>query len=190
MPSWPSTWIASALDALGVPANHDTIAIMRAWKDSTPISPYSNNPVGMPFATLGAPRFAGTNYAAFGTIDGFYAALASFGRSAAGRKLARDMLSESPYAAVWRDISALKWPGSATETDYPAAILDLTTESYRASVNATIPSARKTSGEVIIPSLARSRVIEQARSVAQAAQAITDTNQAVTYLLRRHARNA
>lgn len=189
MPSWPSTWIASALDALGVPANHDTIAVMRAWKDSTPISPYSNNPIGMPYATLGAPRFAGTNYAAFRTIDGFYAALVSFGKSAAGKKLIRDMLSESPYAAVWRDISALKWPASDTETDYPAAILDLTTVAYRESVNAVPAGVRKTSGVVTIPSEARTRVIEQARSVAQTAQAVTDVNQAVTYLLRRHARN-
>jgi hypothetical protein len=185
---WPIMWQQQALAALGVPDSDDTFAIMTAWQASTPLPPYSYNPLGMPAGSNGAKAYLGTPYAQFGSIGMFYAALKAFGSSYQGSQLAQVMRSDNPYPATWRAVSALKWPGSQTETDYPSALLDLTSQSYRASVNASTGSARKTSGMVTSPDAATTSALSQARAVNQATQAFADAKTQVSFLLRSHAR--
>lgn len=189
MVAWPPTWRTRALESAGIPVTTGTLAVIKAWKDSTPLSPVSNNPIGMPAGTLGAPRYLNTRYAIFPSISAFYQAFTSFARSSDGKRIVAAMLSENPYPETWRLISSLKWPGSLTETDYPAKLLDLTEQSYRDSVSATPPAGRKTSGQIGNNPQMHAAMVEQARSVAHAAQAFNDSTKAVQYLIRRHARN-
>lgn len=186
MASWPSTWMTSALEAAGVPVTPAALAVLKAWKDSTPIPPYSNNPVGMPYGSSGAIRYLSTGYGMFVTIGNFYSAFAAFMRTDAGKRIAADMAMEVPYAAAWRDISRLKWPGTDTETDYPSALLDLTSEAYQKSVHATPAADRKTSGQVIARGDASRTVLQQQRSVSEAVNTITGVENQVRFLLRRH----
>lgn len=189
MASWPSTWRNLALQAASIPVNSDTLAILKAWKDSTPLQPYSNNPLGMPAGTSGAPKYLNTRYALFPSMATFYRVFAAWVNSHDGKNLVHAMTSETPYPATWRVISALKWPGSDTETDYPSALLDLTEQSYRDSVNAADATQRKTSGIVGKPSELAQGMVAQARSLHQAAQTFSDATKATQYLLRRHATN-
>jgi hypothetical protein len=189
MPSWPSTWVTQALTAAGIPVTVGTHNVMRAWKRSTPLQPYTNNPIGMPAGSSGAPALLRTGYALFPSMSAFYAAFATFMKTYQGHLLAADMIGEAPYPESWRDIAALNWPGSVTETDYPSALLDLTTEAYRLSVKATPASDRKTSGQVQPRTEAASVVLANARSVANAVGAISDATTRNSYLLRKHAGN-
>lgn len=148
MASWPSDWITRALAAADIEPNGNGIAIMRAWKNSTPLPPLTNNPLGFPAGTHGAPAYLGTRYAIFPSMAAFYAAFGALAKSATGRELAAALAAESGYAPAWRAISALAWPATETETDYPSALLDLTTDAYRRSVKAAAPSARRTSGTI------------------------------------------
>lgn len=189
MPSWPNTWANQALTQAGVPITIGSHNVMLAWKRSTPLQPYTNNPIGMPAGSSGAPMLLRTGYALFPSMAAFYAAFASFMTSYQGKRLGLDMIDGEPYPASWRDISNLGWPGSKTETDYPSALLDLTTEAYRASVGAVPKADRKTSGQVQPRTEAASTVLANARSVASAVRAITDATTRNTYLLRKHAGN-
>lgn len=189
MPSWPSVWRVRALESAGIPANKDTLAIIKAWHDSTPLPVLTNNPIGMPAGSSGAPKYLHTKYAIFPSMSYFYAAFATFIASSDGRAVAQAMTSKQAYSATWRKISDLHWPGSITETDYPAALLDLTTASYRDSVKASDPSERKTSGQVGKDPISRNAIIAQARSTAQASRTFADSTKAVRHLIRKHGSN-
>jgi hypothetical protein len=186
---YPPNWITAALAAADLSITPGSLAIMRAWAKSTPISAYANNPIGMPAGTLGANPYAGTRYAAFTSMAGFYAAFASFMESYQGGRVHNAMLAQYPYGAAWREISNLNWPASQTETDYPSALLDLTTQAYRDSVKATPVPDRKTSGTVGTPSHVKRQVIEQARMTANAVLALNAADAALTYTLRRNRGN-
>jgi hypothetical protein len=139
----------------------------------------------MPAGTAGAPKYLNTEYAIFPSMSAFYSALGKFAQSSRGAELKRSMISTSPYPATWRAISALSWPASKTETDYPAMLLDLTEASYRASIKATDPAERKTSGLVGVNVAANASVVEAARAVAQAANTINGAHAQMMHLLRR-----
>lgn len=181
---WPSNWITSVLEAAGVPVTQSTMTIMRAWYASTPTPLYTNNPIGVPAGTLGASELLNTGYALFATIGVFYRAFAAFSETYQGQRLIADMQSENPYPATWRAIHSLNWPASRTETDYPAALLDLTEASYRESVGASDATQRKTSGMVGAAAPNKNLVIEGARNLATAGQAITGATELVQHLLK------
>lgn len=189
MTMWPIDWQVRALDALRAPDSESAYAIMTAWCKSTPLPPYSYNPLGMPAGSSGAKAYLATPYAQFGSIGMFYDALKAFASTVTGKSLITAMSAHSPYPGTWRAIASLKWPGSATETDYPSAVLDLTDASYRAYIKATPRPMRKTSGMLTAPHPHTTTAIAQARSVNQATQAFTDANSQVSFLLRRHASN-
>jgi hypothetical protein len=144
-------WQVNALAALQTPGNDATYAIMSAWQRSTPLPPYSYNPLGTPAGMAGSKAYLTTRYSGYGSIGMFYAALSKFAATESGKRLARSMTADDPYPATWQVIASLKWPASATETDYPAVLLDMTSAEFRQSVNATARPFRKTSGLVIAP---------------------------------------
>lgn len=184
MPPLPQLWKTLALQAARIEVTGEAVAIMGAWSRSTPVPPYINNPIGMPAGTSGAPALLSTGYGMFATPDAFYTAFAKFMATYQGKSIARAMSSDNPYAETWRLISALGWPASRTETDYPAQLLDMTADSYRASVGASNASARKTSGIVGAPAPNKSAVIENARNLANAAAAVSGATDMVRHLLR------
>lgn len=189
MTSWPATWRSRVLEAAGIRVTPHALEVLRAWQRSTPLPVFTNNPVGMPASSRGAMDYMRTGYAMFTTPEKFYAAFGAFAATTPGRNLAHAIADEGNYAAAWRAVSSLGWPASATETDWPGALLDLTEESYRQSVASADPSARKTSGTVGAPAHVKATAISHASSVAAAIRTMTDAQSATQQMLRRHGRD-
>lgn len=189
MVSWPSNWQSQALSAAGIDVTAKSLKVMSAWRKSTLLDPWTNNPIGMPAMQGKTLPVPGTRYAMFRSISDFYRAFAAFAKTTDGRKVVNAITSDVGYGPVWREIASLRWPGSVTETDYPAAILDLTEQSYRDSVSSSPVAERKTSGSPKAPIAVHQAMREQAKSITEATRAFTDARVAVRHLLRRHARN-
>jgi hypothetical protein len=189
MTVWPSRWRNRTLESSGLDVTSTSLKVLAEWRKSTPLLPWTNNPLGIPASSGHASRVPHTLYAAYPSITDFYAAFAAFAKTPKGRELSRVLASDDGYGAIWRVISSLKWPASKTETDYPALVLDLAGESYRASVNAKPIGERKTSGASVAPVEIHNAIRAQARSVTEAAAAFGHSRQAVQFLIRRHARN-
>lgn len=189
MTSWPTTWRSRTLEAAGIRVTPHALEVLKAWQQSTPLPPFTNNPLGMPSTSRGALEYMRTGYAMFVTPEKFYAAFAAFAATSAGKSLAHAIADEGNYASVWRVISSLGWPAVRTETDWPSALLDLTEASYRESVATADPSARKTSGTVGAPAHVKATAISHASSVAAAIRTMTDAQSATQQMLRRHGRD-
>lgn len=187
MAGWPSNWITRTLESADIPNGEETRAIMRAWQKSTPLPPYTNNPLGMPASFGGKVRYMDTGYAMFQSMSDFYATFARFIETYAGNGVREAMTSHRPYSATWRAVSQLAWPGSVTETDYPSALLDLTSASYRERVGATPKDQRKTSGTVGRDVANGARVLAETRSMVQAQNTIKNTAKLVNLMIRKHA---
>lgn len=185
MTSWPEHWIGATLDAAGIQVTTDTIGVMRAWQQSTPLPPMTNNPIGMPSGTVGAPKYLNTAYAIFPSMEAFYAAFKVFSKSHAGVHVVQAITSKTPYPQSWRSIASLGWPGGKTETDYPATVLDMTSQSFRDKVQATNPKARKTSGLVGGDPEVKAAVLSGMAAVHQAVAAGATGREAVRQVIRK-----
>jgi hypothetical protein len=179
MSVWPVNWQVRTLAAAGIADDEATFAILSTWQRSTPLPPYSNNPLGMPSGSSGAKSYLGTPYAIFSSFGMFTKAFAAFVATYQGGQLVQAMQSDNPYPAAWRIVHALGWPGTQTETDYPSALLDLTEFSYRQSVDATQAALRKTSG-LVTSSMAGTTSV--ASSVATVNQATAATSAARSFV--------
>lgn len=147
--NWPDGWRTATLNDAGMPVNDFTLKALQAWSDSTPILPYTNNPLGMPFVKGKTAQLMLTGYAMFTTMGDMRQAFAAFVASSAGAPLHDALALGESYPALYRAVHALPWPANSTETDWPSAILDLTSEAYRESVQSvTSPADRKTSGVI------------------------------------------
>jgi len=185
MPSWPPDWITQVHAVPLIDVSGQSINVFRAWKKSTPLPPLSNNPLGMPVHSSGAPSYLGTKYAIFPSMTAFYVAFAAFAQTDAGKRLIGEITGSGGYPAAWRAISSLNWPGSLTETDYPAEVLDLCAESYRDSVAASVARNRKTSGMVGTDPGIKATVMAQAASVHEALSRSRDAAEATRMIIRR-----
>lgn len=186
MASWPNLWITRTLEAAGIQVTTETSSIMRAWKDSTPLPPYTNNPIGMPHHLFKVPRYMNTDYGMFHSFGKFLGVIEIWSRTPDGRKIVQAITSDSPYAATWRAVSGLGWPASRTETEYPSRVLDLAEQPYRDSVSVTPRPERKTSGMIGEEAASKSDVMAHARSLASMYSTMQHSNSALNAVLRRH----
>lgn len=150
---WPDGWRSAALTAAGLPVDDFTLSVMTSWQVSTPLHPYTNNPIGMPSVPGKYPQLMNTGYALFPTMTEFRNAFSDFLNSPYGRTVREALATQDKLAPAWRAIHALDWPANKTESDWPSALLDMMAEPVRnrlASVKDK--SQRRTSG-VIGPSL-------------------------------------
>lgn len=146
--SWADGWVSATLDDAGLPITDFTRRSIKAWQQSTPILPYTNNPLGLAYVKGVTGQLLRTGYAMYPTMAVFRASFAQLVNSPAWRQLHDALALGEKYSQVWRAVSALRLPASQTETDYPSAVLDLTSEAYRKSATKTAePSQRKTSGQ-------------------------------------------
>lgn len=148
MTTFPADWTLVTLGALEAPGTHQNEAILRAWQQSTPLPPEASNPLGMPAGSKFAAPWQGTGYAGFVTMHDFYASISAIGATFAGKAVVAVLRNHGTYPEAWAAIRALGWPAVKTETDYPAALLDMCPPSFRLSVEASDAGARKTSGMV------------------------------------------
>lgn len=188
MTSWPSNWKAQALAAIGVDATPNAVRVMTAWQQSTPLDPWTNNPVGMPAMIGKIAPVPGTRYAMFKTINDFYTAFGQFGKTPHGRSIVAELTGITNYGPVWRSVAALGWPASATETDWPAKVLDLAGDAYAASVGARPAAQRTSAGKPKAPATVHEAMKHQAESITHAAATFKDATTAVRSLIVRHAR--
>lgn len=188
MASWPSNWKNRALGSLGVPVTPSTLKVMTAWQQSTPLDSWTNNPLGMPAITGKIAAVPGTRYAMFRSISDFYTSLTQFSKTPYGQSVVSALSGDVSYGPVWRAIAALGWPGSVTETDWPARVLDLAGEAYASSVGARPAAQRRTAGKPKAPATVHEAMRHQANAVVQAAAAFKDSKTAVQHLIRGHAR--
>lgn len=145
--SWPDGWRTAVLSDAGLPVSDFTLKCLQAWSDSTPILPYTNNPLGMPFVKGKTSQLMRTGYAMFAVMGDMRQAFSAFIASPVGSDVHDALALGEKYSEVYRAVHALQWPANGTETDWPSAILDLTSESYRQSVESVAsPADRKTSG--------------------------------------------
>lgn len=146
---WPNGWTTATLKAAGLPVSDFTRKALSAWADSTPILTYTNNPLGMPAVKGRTLELMRTGYAMFVTMANMRDMFAEFVNSSPGRLVHDALALDEKYSQVWRAVHALKWPANATETDWPSAVLDLTSESYRQqAASVASPEDRKTSGVI------------------------------------------
>lgn len=142
------SWIDSVIACLGVDDTPLTRSIIRAWRESVPLPPEANNPLGMPASSPGASRWAKTAYAGFPHMGDFYAALTHLALSYGGSGIQRALTGDVRPGQAWHAIRNLAWPAIVTETDWPAAVLDITGDGFQEAYKTCEPEDRKTSGIV------------------------------------------
>lgn len=146
MPVWSDGWQIALLRMIDVDATTPAVKLLTEWQRSTPVETWTNNPLGMPAVPGKYPPALPTKYAIFPDMGSFREEFAAFIKTRPGIGVHHALTLPDRPALLWRAVSSLRWPGSETETDYPAHILDMTTIGYRDHVNATIPADRKSAG--------------------------------------------
>lgn len=185
MATWPDSWRENALRASGVPVTQFALDVLSAWRQSTPTEPWTNNPLGMAAKDTGKPRALNTPYAVFTSIGDFTTAFKRFMKSGNGTALLHQLISANSLASTWREIHALKWPANATETDYPAVLLDRMEEAYRSKLATKAASERKSAGTQQAPQVVKDAAKLQGMALHHAAKSFADGRQAIGYLVRR-----
>lgn len=177
---WPDGWTTATLKGADLPVSDFTRKALQAWSDSTPILPYTNNPLGMPAVKGKTLELMRTGYAMFVTMGDMRAAFATFVASPAGQALHDALALDEKFSQVWRAVNSLPWPANATETDWPSGVLDLTAESYRDSVaSVASPEDRKTSGVLGTQTAFGAGTAMSSRNAASAVIAIQQATNAV-----------
>lgn len=148
MYKWPDGWREALISDMGAQQTPFLMNVLQAWNDSTPIQPYTNNFLGMPYVQGVVPQLLNSGYGLFATTVDFRKRFVAFVNSGAGDKLRDALLTGDDLGPVWRAIHALNWPANATETDYPSKVLDLMTATVREKLQSTDPDARRTAGTV------------------------------------------
>lgn len=147
--NWPDGWAVATLKDADLPVTDFTRRALYAWNASTPIPVYTNNPLGMPAIRDKTAEMLHTGYAMFPSMGDFRKAFAAFVASPPGLPLHSALALNEQFSKVWRAVHALKWPANRTETDWPASLLDLTSQAYRdKAASAASPQDRKTTGTV------------------------------------------
>ena len=178
--NWPDGWISATLKDAGLPITDFTRKVMQAWQQSTPILPYTNNPLGMPTVKGQTGELMRTGYAMFATMPIFRAAFSVFLTSNAGQACRDALALGEKYSDAWKAIHGLPWPANTTETDWPSAVLDLTSESYRSQVQSTDdPKNRTTSGVIGTQTAFGNMAGASARGSATVSTAIQQATRAV-----------
>lgn len=145
---WPDGWIQALLDNLDIATTSWSIKILDAWQRSTPLEPWTNNPLGVPTLDGMYPAVQGTLYAAFPSMAMFREDFGSRLVAPPGEAMFDELLAQDDIPAMWRAIHALDWPGTKLEYEYPYEVLKLTSQSYQDSILENGPGHRRSTGVV------------------------------------------
>lgn len=178
-------WRHEVLRAAGIAVTPHILDVLSAWRKSTPLFDQACNPLGMPARGSGYPAFLNTQYALFPGMTSFSAAFARFLGTTKGADLRQVMTGDDSLSVIWRAIHGLNWPASATETDYPAVLLDMVEQKYRSKLSRKTAAQRQTTGVVQEPPDVHDAVRRQAAALHHAASHISDTAEAVKYIMGR-----
>lgn len=184
MAGWPSDWRQRSLRAAGVPVSVWALGVLTAWCKSTPVAPWTNNPLGLPARPGGPPRALDTPYGVYPSIAAFAHDFGVLLHGSKGIALQHELISANSLASAWREIHGLKLPANQTETDYPAVLLDMVEEQYREKLSRRKVSERKTSGVTTATPETHDAVRRQAIALHKAAIAFTDGRKAMQHIVR------
>lgn len=182
---WASNWRQTSLRHADVEVTQFAMDILAAWQKSTPTEPWTNNPVGIPAKGYGAPQALNTPYASFPTFQAFREAFRRAVHSHAGKPLLDALMSEGEHGKAWRTINALGWPASATESEYPAKVLDLAEGKYTATVKPKVERKNQSAGSQLphkdVPQIFK----DQARHLHEATAQLGFSSEALRQVIRR-----
>lgn len=179
MYKWPDGWREAVIADMGAEQSDFLMKVLQAWQESTPIEPYTNNPLGMPFVRGQYPQLLNSGYAMFPTMPEFRRRFVAFLGTDAGYPVAIALLTAEDLGPVWRAVNGLGWPGNTTETDYPARILDLMTEKVRNKLQTTSPADRKSAGTIGYSAASQGGATETGRNIQRAANAALSAGNAL-----------
>lgn len=181
---WPSTWRKSVLLTLEIEPTAFAHKALALWQKSTPLEPWTRNPLGVP--AVGSPRrtVTGTKYAIFPSYAEFNRALATALGGDGGMAVKAYLSDDGSISKLWRAIADLKWPASETESDYPAEIQNWMGEtvSYRAGTGDK--RGKRSSGTTGGLSSSEQRVMQAHRAMVTATQAKLDLASAINFIVR------
>jgi hypothetical protein len=181
---WPTGWREATLRASGIPVSQFALDVLSGWQQSTPVDPWTNNPLGMPTGGNRVPSALNTPYAAFPTMQAFRDSFKRFTNSTAGKSLLHVMISAQSMPAAWREIHALHWPASITESEYPSVILDTVVKRYTDKVQARSAEPPTGTGTPKATPEVHQAVRLQSQALMSATAAFTDARKAIQHIVR------
>jgi hypothetical protein len=185
MAGWPEGWRERVLRQTGVPKTQFALDVLSAWRQSTPTEPWTNNPLGMPARGSNVPRALDTQYGAFVTINAFADAFKHAMKLPQNQNLVHVLIAADSLTAAWREIHGLGWPANATETDYPAVLLDMVEQAFRDKINAVAKRERKTAGTQLASPAQHADIRSQGYALHHAAKHFADGKKAIDFIVRR-----
>lgn len=185
MADWPSGWREATLRAADIPVTQFALDMMSAWQRSTPLQPWTDNPLGFPAGFRSAPSVYNTKYALFPSMQAFRVAFVDLMSRPQGRPVRDALSTQDKPSVIWRAVRALGWPANDTETDYPSAILDQITIASDVPASAVDPSERKSVGLIGDPDSTNDAILHAMRTMTGIAQSGTGVHEAIRSLVRK-----
>jgi hypothetical protein len=182
---WASTWRDDVLRISGIPKSQFALDVLSAWRKSTPVEPWTNNPLGMPARGNGVTQAFSTPYGVFGSVRHFATSFNRFLQTRQGESIKHILTVGDSMTDAWREIHAIDWPARNTETDYPVALLDRVEADYRAKVQRRSGGKQKSTGVAQAAPEVHVAMRQQARALTDAASAFSDGRQAIRHIIRR-----
>lgn len=146
--SWPAAWRETLLESTGIPITRFALDVLSAWQQSTPTSPWTNNPLGLRPGSSRIPLALGTPYGAFPSMRDFGIAFIGLLHTKNGREVFDQLAIGDSLSGAWRTIHALGLPANHTEQDYPHILLDMVEASYRDKVTSRDMGTSRGTGAV------------------------------------------
>ena len=184
MTDWPSTWRKSALAALEIEPSPFANKALALWQKSTPMEPWTRNPLGVP--AIGGNRriVPGTKYAIYGSYSDFSHSLAMSLGGEGGMAVKAYLSDGGNIPKLWRAIAALKWPASETESDYPSEIQHWMSEPVRYRAGTGDNRGKKSSGVPGSLSPSDRQVIDAHNAMVTATQAKLGLAEAIKFIVQ------
>lgn len=184
MATWPTGWQRNVLRASGIPVTQFALDVLSAWQRSTPVEPWTNNPLGMPALGSGAPTALQTPYAAFPTMQAFQDAFKRYLKSSKGHNVQDALLSAQSNSDAWREIHALNWPANKTESEYPVALMDMVSAAYTDKHAGKQRKPARTTGSTHAPPDVHDAMRKQSNLLHQAANGLDSASAGIAHIMK------
>jgi len=122
-------------------------------------------------------------------MDAFNKAFKTLAHAGHGKPLYTVLGTSDSHAEAWRTIHALKLPANDTETDYPAALLDVLTDAVRDHLQSVAKGKRTTVGVAPATPDVHDAIRRQGHALHHAANNFSTPNLGIAYVVRSMSRN-
>lgn len=182
---WPTRWRQDLLRDLNIPESPFALDVLSAWRQSTPLEPWTNNPLGLDAKNSARPSLYTTAYAVFPAMSDFRSEMLRLSSTTSGKRVCTLLEHGDRFSEIWHAIRNMNTPGKATESDYPHKVLDLAAKAYEKNMPPRSKGKRKTTG-VVSPRQAPHHVMsEQARALHHAAHNMDNVADGIAYIIKR-----